>query len=280
MYDNMIGMGIGIGIGAGVFIAAGVRIVRPTHKMVIETLGKFNRTAESGFSWVIPLIQTTRYVNLTEQMVDVEPQMVITKDKLNAEVDAVVYYKVNEVKKSLYNVDDHKTQLTSLARTTLRAVIGKMSLTDANEKRNEVNSEVEKVLTKETASYGVSILRVEIQRIEPPRDVQDSMNNVVKAEQEKIAAMDLATAKETEADGDRRATIKRAEGNRQAAILEAEGKSQAFTLINKTFTGNSQILKKLEVTQKSLEKNSKIILTEKGINPQLIIGDLPLKVSK
>lgn len=265
------------GVVAGIFLLVGVRIVRPTHNLVIETLGKFTKTAEQGFSWIIPIIQTGRYVNLTEQMVDVEPQMVITRDKLNAEVDAVVYYKVGDVKKSLYNVNNHQVQLTSLTRTTLRAVIGKMTLTDANEKRNEVNSEVEKVLTKETASYGVQILRVEIQRIEPPQDVQESMNKVVKAEQNKIAARDLATAKETEADGDRRAAIKRAEGSRQAAILEAEGKAQAFTLVNKTFIGNSQILKKLEVTQKSLENNSKIILTEKGIHPQLIIGDLPIK---
>ncbi len=271
---------VAIGVGVGIFLLAGVRIVRPTHNLVIETLGRFSKTAGQGFSWIIPIIQTGRYVNLTEQMVDVEPQMVITRDKLNAEVDAVVYYKIGDVKKSLYNVHDHQRQLTSLTRTTLRAVIGKMTLTDANEKRNEVNSEVESVLTKETSSYGVQILRVEIQRIEPPRDVQDSMNKVVKAEQDKIAAMDLATAKETEADGDRRAAIKRAEGGRQAAILEAEGKAQAFTLVNKTFTGNSQILKKLEVTQKSLENNSKIILTEKGIHPQLIIGDLPFKVGK
>ncbi len=266
-----------IGIGAAVIFATGIRIVRPTHKMVVETFGKYSKTAEAGFNWIIPVIQSGKYVNITEQMVDIEPQMVITKDKLNAEVDAVVYYQVKNVVNSLYNVEDHQRQLSSLARTTLRAVIGKMSLTDANEKRNEVNTEVEKVLTKETASYGLQVLRVEIQRIEPPKDVQDAMNQVVKAEQEKISAMDLATATETKADGDRRASIKKAEGQRQASILEAEGKAKAFTLINKSFTGNSQILKKLEVTQKSLENNSKIILTEKGIHPQLIIGDLPIK---
>jgi len=269
-----------IGIVILVIFGFGVRIVRPTHRMVIETFGKYSKTAEAGFNWIIPLVQSGRYVNITEQMVDIEPQMVITRDKLNAEVDAVVYYQVKNVVNSLYNVENHKRQLSSLARTTLRAVIGKMSLTEANEKRNEVNSEVEKVLTKETLSYGLQVLRVEIQRIEPPRDVQEAMNKVVKAEQEKISAMDLATATETKADGERRASIKKAEGQRQASILEAEGKAQAFTLINKSFIGNSQILKKLEVTQKSLENNSKIILTEKGITPQLIIGDLPMKFDK
>ena len=109
-------------------------------------------------------------VNITELMVDVEPQTVITRDKLNAIVDAVVYYKIMDVKKSVYNVDDHRAQLTSLARTTLRAVIGKMTLTEANENRDDINMKVEKVLDKETDSYGVEVLRVEIQKIEPPED--------------------------------------------------------------------------------------------------------------
>ena len=265
----------------GAFAASGIRIVRPVDKMVIETLGKFSKTAEQGFSWIIPIIQTGRYVNITEQMVDVEPQMVITKDKLNAEVDAVVYYKINDVKKSLYNVDNHKVQLTSLARTTLRAVIGKMSLADANEKRDIVNAEVEKVLTKETSSYGVEVLRVEIQKIEPPSDVQTSMNKVVKAEQEKIAATDLATAVETQADGTKRASIKEAEGIAQGKVIVAKGEAERIKLVNeaadKYFRGNAKELKKLDVTQASLENNSKIILTEKGINPQLIIGEIPLK---
>ena len=252
-----------------------IRIVRPTHKLLVETLGKWVKTNNQGFTWIIPIIQTGTYANITEQMVDVEPQMVITKDKLNAEVDAVVYYRIKDVKAAAYNVDDHRSQLTSLARTTLRAVVGKMTLTDANENRDEINSQVEKILDKETDSYGVEVLRVEIQRIEPPVDVQDAMNEVVKAEQAKIAAKDTATALETEADGMRRASIKKAEGSRQASILEAEGKAKAFNLVDKAFKGGAEKLKKLEVTENSLRNNSKIILTEKGISPQLLIGQLP-----
>ena len=201
--------------------------------------------------------------------------MVITKDKLNAEVDAVVYYQIVDVKASMYNVDDHRIQLTSLARTTLRAVIGNMTLTDANEKRSDINSKVETVLDKETNSYGVEVLRVEIQKIEPPADVQDSMNKVVKAEQEKIAAMDMATATETRADGDKRAEIKKAEGIRQGLILSAEGKSESIRLVanadadkikvvneaaQKYFIGNAQILKKIEAVEISLKDNAKILI--------------------
>jgi len=158
----------------------GFKTVRPTERGIIERFGKFRRLKEAGLTWIIPNIDKMYKVNITEQMVDVLPQMVITKDKLNAEVDAVVYYQIIDVKASMYNVDDHKSQLTSLARTTLRAVIGNMTLTDANEKRGDINERVEKVLDKETKSYGVEVLRVEIQKIEPPADVQDAMNKVVK----------------------------------------------------------------------------------------------------
>jgi regulator of protease activity HflC (stomatin/prohibitin superfamily) len=248
--------------------------------MLVETLGKYSKTKEQGFSWIFPIIQSSRHVNITEQMVDIQPQTVITIDNLNAIVDAVVYYKIKDVKASQYNVDDHEEQLTSLARTTLRAVIGKMTLSQANENRDDINQQVETILDKETASYGVEVLRVELQRIEPPQDVQQAMNEVVKAERKKIAAKDLANAVEIEADGRRRASIKEAEGKRQAEILQAEGKAKAFKMINESFKGNAQIDKKLEVTQRSLENNAKIILTDKGINPNIILGDLPIKTKR
>ena len=266
-----------IGFIVVIWFLSGIRIVRPIEKGLIETLGKYKKTAGEGFHFIIPIIQRMIKVNITEQMVDVPPQTIQTNDKLNMLVDAVVYYKVKDVKSAEYNVDGHKQQLTSLARTTLRAVMGKLSLTECIQERNKINESVEKVLDKETDAYGVEVLRVEVQRIEPPKDVQESMNNVVKAEQDKIAAKDFATAVETRADGEKRSEIKKAEGKRQASILEAEGKAKAFRLINESFKGNAQLLKKLEVTQASLEKNSKIILSEKGISPQLIIGELPLK---
>ena len=244
--------------------------------MLVETLGKYTKTAQQGFTWIVPIIQKTRMVNITEQMVDVRPQTVITKDNLNAVVDAVVYYQIKNVYSSQYKVDNHQQQLTSLARTTLRAVIGKMTFTAANEGRDEINQKVEEILDKETNSYGVEVLRVEIQKIEAPQNVQTAMNDVVVAERKKMAAKDFANAAEIEADGKRRASIKEAEGKKQASILEAEGQQQAFELINKSFTGNAQLLKSLEVTQASLENNSKIVLTEQGIKPQIIMDAIPV----
>jgi len=264
-----------IAIGVIILLFSGFRTVRPIERGIIERFGKYQRTKEAGLTWIIPMIDKMYKVNITEQMVDVMPQMVITKDKLNAEVDAVVYYQIKDPKASIYNVDNHRAQLTSLARTTLRAVIGNMTLTDANEKRSEINTQVETVLDKETNNYGVEVLRVEIQKIEPPQDVQESMNKVVKAEQEKIAAMDIATATETRADGEKRAEIKRAEGVRQGLILSAEGQAESIKLVanaeaekikvvneaaQKYFVGNAQILKKIETVESSLKENTKIIV--------------------
>ena len=273
---NMIWIYIGI---FAVIFFAGIRIVRPVEKGLVERLGKYVKTSEQGFHWILPIIYKMTKVNVTERMVDVEPQTVITKDKLNAVVDAVVYYQIRDAKKALYNVDNHKRQLTSLARTTLRAVVGKMSLTEANENRDEINTKVEKVLDHETDSYGVEVLRVEIQKIEPPMDVQEAMNQVVKAEQERIAANDLASAAEIKADGERRAEIKKAEGVKQGLILKAEGEAQAIIMVAdakakqikaeneaivKYFKGEAQVYKKLETTAESLKSGSKFVIDSKS----------------
>jgi len=282
---NLIGIVLAV-LGVLIIFFSGFRTVRPTEKGVIERFGKYLRTKEAGLTWIIPSFEKMYKINITEQMVDIPPQMVITKDKLNAEVDAVVYYQIKDVKASIYNVDDHRKQLASLARTTLRAVIGNMTLTDANEKRSDINDRMETVLDKETNSYGIEVLRVEIQKIEPPADVQESMNKVVKAEQEKIAAMDMATATETKADGERRAEIKKAEGVKQGLILSAEGKAEGIRVVanaeagkikvvneaaQKYFVGNAQILRKLEATEAALKDNSKFLVDTNKV--QTIVSD-------
>ena len=154
--------------------------------------------------------------------------------------------------------------MPSLAKTTLRAVIGKMTLTEANENRDKINENVETILAKGVSKWGIDVVRVELQRIEPPDDVQDAMNQVVKAENEKIAALDLATAIETQADGERRAEIKKAEGIAAAIRLKAEADGEAIKIVNvaaeKYFVGNAQLLRKLETVSESLRDNAKIIV--------------------
>jgi len=260
---------------------AGVRIVRPTHRGLVERLGKYRRLALPGFSWILPVIDRMYRVNITEVMVDAEPQEIITNDNLNARVDAQVYFKVKDdeesVKSAIYSVFDYRYQIVNLARTTLRNIIGTLSLKSANSERGRINTELQKTLREETSHWGIDIVRTELKEIDPPKDVQETMNKVVKAENEKIAAIDFATATETMADGARRAEIKKAEGVRQGNILEAEGEAQAIKLINEAanlyFIGNAQLLKKLETVEKSLARNAKIVVPS---NSELVnvIGEL------
>ncbi|MBM3296380.1 MAG: SPFH/Band 7/PHB domain protein [Candidatus Aminicenantes bacterium] len=260
---------------------SGIRIIRPTHRGLIERLGKYRRFGRAGFHWIIPVIDKMYRVNITEVMVDAQPQEIITNDNLNARVDAQVYFKVKpdeeSVKSSQYNVFNYQWQIVNLARTTLRNIIGTLTLKSANSERGKINSELQKTLREETGSWGIEIVRTELKEIDPPKDVQETMNKVVKAENEKIAAVDFATATETMADGARRAEIKKAEGVRQGRILEAEGEAQAIKLVNEAaqlyFVGNAQLLKRLEVVERSLAHNSKVVVPA---NTQLInvIGEL------
>lgn len=269
-------------IPVGIFLFfAGIRIIRPTSRGLIERLGKYNRFANPGFHWIIPIIEKMYLVNITEQMVDAEPQEIITNDNLNAQVDAQVYFKVKSdeesVKNSQYNVNNYKYQIVNLARTTLRNIIGTLTLKSANSERGKINSELHKTLHEETGNWGIEIVRTELKQIDPPKDVQDTMNKVVKAENEKIAAIDFATARETVADGEKRAKIKEAEGIRQARILQAQGEAEAIKLVNeaadKYFVGNAQLLRKLEALESALEDNAKIVVPA-GSDIVNLIGEM------
>lgn len=247
---------------------SGIRIVRPTSRGLIETLGRYTKYAEPGFHWIIPLVQRVFIVNITEQMFNAEPQVIITNDNLNATVDAQVYFKVKadeeSVKNSIYNVNNYKVQIVNLARTTLRNIIGTLTLKSANSERSRINTDLLKTLKEETDKWGIDIVRTELREIDPPEDVQETMNKVVKAENEKVAAIDFATAAETTADGIKRAEIKKAEGIRQARILDAEGEAQAIKLVNEAaelyFIGNAQLLRQLEATETALKNNAKIVI--------------------
>jgi regulator of protease activity HflC (stomatin/prohibitin superfamily) len=260
---------------------AGIRIVRPTQRGLIERLGKYHNFANPGFHWILPVIDKMYLVNVTEQMVDAEPQEIITNDNLNASVDAQVYFRVKSdeesVKGSIYNVANFKWQIVNLARTTLRNIIGTMTLKSANSERGKINAELYNTLHTETKGWGIEIVRTELKQIDPPKDVQETMNKVVKAENEKIAAIDMASAAETVADGVKRAKIKEAEGAKQAKILQAEGEAEFIRLVNesaeKYFVGNAQILRKLQALETSLQSNTKIVVPT-GSDLVNVIGDM------
>jgi regulator of protease activity HflC (stomatin/prohibitin superfamily) len=272
-------IGIIIGIIVIILLSLSIRTLRPTTRGLVERFGKYNRFANPGIVFLVPFIERLVRVNVTENMVDAGLQEIITSDSLNAQVDAQVYFKVRSdeesVKASEYNVFNYMRQIVALARTTLRNIIGTMTLKEANSERGKINMSLYNNLATETKSWGLEIVRTELKEINPPPDVQETMTKVVKANNEKIAAVDFATARETQADGERRAAIKVAEGQRQAAILQAEGQNQAkvlvaggeaqaIKLVNEAadlyFKGNAQLLRKLQAVEQSLANNTKIVV--------------------
>ena len=198
----------------------GVRLVRPFQKGVVERLGKYRRTAEPGFNWIIPFIDRMTKVDMRENVVDVPPMEVITKDNVAVTVDAVVYYRAIDAVRLIYNVTNFYLAATKLTQTNLRNVVGELTLDESLTSRERINDQLRDILFAATEQWGVEIVRVELQRIEPPADVTQAMHRQMKAEREKRAVI-------LEAEGERQAAIEKAEGIKQSSILEAEGKAQA-----------------------------------------------------
>jgi regulator of protease activity HflC (stomatin/prohibitin superfamily) len=192
-----------------VIALTGLRIVSPYEKGVVERLGRYHHTAQPGLNLIMPLIDTMRKVDMREQVVDVQPQEVITKDNVVVTVDAIIYYEATDPVKLTYNVADFYSAATKLAQTNLRNVIGETELDEALTSRDMINAKLRETLDDATDKWGVRIVRVEIKRIDPPTDVTEAMHRQMKAEREK------------------RAQILEAEGQRQARVLEADGEAEA-----------------------------------------------------
>lgn len=218
-----------------VFAASAIKIVRPFQRGIIEQLGRYKTTTDPGLKIIIPVLQSLIRVDMREQVVDVPPQEVITEDNVTVTVDAVIYYEPTDAQRLVYNVANFLMAITKLAQTNLRNVIGDMSLDQALTSRDNVNVALRQVLDDATDKWGVRVVRVEIQRIDPPGDVMEAMHEQMKAERTRRAVV-------LEADGTREAAITRAEGEKQAvilaseaikqqAILEAEGEAQAIQAV-------------------------------------------------
>lgn len=202
-------------------VATGTKIIRPYQKGVVERLGKYRRTADSGLTIIFPLIDKMIKVDMREKVVDVPPQHVITEDNVAVEVDAVVYYEVTDPVKNTYNITDFYIAITKLAQTNLRNLIGDMALDESLTSREIINGKLRQVLDDATDKWGARVTRVELQKIEPPADVTQSMHQQMKAERERRAAI-------LEAEGKKRAAILEAEGLKQSQILKAEGEAEAI----------------------------------------------------
>ena len=204
-----------------IFISSAFKIVRPWQRGIVERLGKYSRTVGSGLHIIVPFIEKLDRVDMREQVVDIPPQEVITKDNVVVTVDAVVYYEATDPVKLRYNVANFHLAATKLAQTNLRNVVGDLALDESLTSRETINSKLRAILDVATDKWGVRVVRVELQRIEPPQDVQISMHKQMKAERERRATI-------LEAEGQKTSAILRAEGEKAAAIQVAEGRGQAI----------------------------------------------------
>lgn len=223
-----------------IFVSNTVRIVQQYEKGLVETLGKYSGTVEAGVNIIVPLFQNLRKIDMREQVMDVAPQNVITKDNVTVTVDAIIYFQITDPVKVVYNVANFAMAALKLAQTNLRNVIGDMELDTTLTSREKINTQLRTVMDEATDRWGVKITRVEIQKIDPPKDITDSMSKQMKAEREKRANI-------LDAEGFRQAAILKAEGERQAVILEAEAKRQQSIL---EAEGQAEAIKRVADAQK------------------------------
>jgi regulator of protease activity HflC (stomatin/prohibitin superfamily) len=204
-----------------VYVALAIKIVQQHEVGLVERFGRYRKTVGPGFHLIVPFVERMPKVDMREQVVDVPPQEVITKDNVVVTVDAVVYYQATDAVKLKYNVANFILAATKLAQTNLRNVIGDMDLDAALTSREVINTELRTILDEATDVWGTRVVRVEIQRIDPPVDVTQAMHRQMKAERERRAVV-------TEAEGEKRSAILRAEGVKEAQILQAQGQAEAI----------------------------------------------------
>ena len=217
----MMALWIVVGLLVVVLLSQAIFIVRQFERGVVATLGRYSYVADPGLTFIFPFIQTLDRVDMRETVLDVNPQEVITEDNVVVTVDAVIYFEVTDPFRRVYNVTDFRLAAMKLAQTNLRNVIGDLELDETLTSRETINAQLRTILDDATDKWGVRVTRVELQRIDPPRDITEAMSRQMKAERNKRAAI-------LEAEGVRESAILEAEGERQAAILEAEGQAQAI----------------------------------------------------
>ncbi|MFC2010295.1 SPFH domain-containing protein [Chloroflexota bacterium] len=258
---------------AVILLAKSVVIIHQAQRGVVERFGRYKESLDPGLKFLVPFIDSlVARIDMRENVLDIPPQPVITMDNVTVTIDAVVYYYVTDAKAVRYEVANFYVAVSKLAQTNIRNVVGEMALDETLTSRERINIALRDTLDEATDKWGVKVTRVEVKEIEPPHDIIEAMTKQMKAEREKRATILDAEAYQQkqilEAEGDKQNAILVAEGDRQAAILRAEGEAQAIESVSraadKFFVGNAQMLKQFEVTQASLENNSKLIVSDQS----------------
>ena len=273
MYTGVIVIISILALVALIMLVKSATIIRQAERGIVERFGRFKESLEPGLRFIMPFIDSlVDRIDMRETVLDIAPQPVITKDNVSVMVDAVVYYYVSDAKAVKYEVVNFSGAVSKLAQTNLRNQIGDMTLDETLTSRERINTSLRTTLDEATDKWGVKVTRVEVKEIEPPSDISEAMSKQMKAEREKRATILEAEAYKQKqilkAEGDKQNTVLVAEGDRQAAILRAEGEAKAIesvsTAADQFFIGNAQLLKQLEVTQASLEDNTKLVISDQS----------------
>lgn len=256
-------------------IALGIRKVNQYEKGIVERWHAYEKTVEPGLRYVIPFAQRMLRVNMREQVIDVPPQEIITEDNVVVTIDAVIYYQVIDAKRALYEIEDFELAIVKLAQTTLRNIVGEMSLDVCLTSREKINVELRSVLDQATDKWGTKVNRIELQRIDPPADIQLAMHKQKTAEQERRQLRLLATGRKEAAAQEKEGTILKAQGDKASAVLKAEGEAKSIELVaaaqagaikmvseaaNQYFKENAQLNKRLDVIRDTFAQQTKIVV--------------------
>ncbi len=264
-----------------------VYTLRPYERGIQETLGKYNRFVMPGLGFQVPFIHIIRVRDVREHTMDIHPQPVITKDNVEIQVDGIMWVRptIDEesIKRTFYNIDDWKRAIIQLAMTNLRQEFGDLTLDESLVARETIATNLQRILNTFAVEWGLTVSKVEIRLIDPPDDIKKAMHKQKTAEQERRSMKLLATGEFEAAQQQKLAIIQRAEGEREAVIQVAQGKAEAIRLVNEAahqyFVGNAQTLKQLEMVETALRDNTKVVITEHGISPTLLLGSFPISQS-
>ena len=244
-----------------VIFVSGIKIIPQSKAFVVERLGAYHRTMQTGLHYVIPFIERiSNKVNLKEIVKDFAPQPVITKDNVTMQIDTVVYFQITDPKLYSYGVENPVNAIENLTATTLRNIIGELELDETLTSRDVINTKMRSILDEATDPWGVKVNRVEVKNILPPRDIQESMEKQMRAERERREAILKAEGEKKAAiliaEGEKESTILRADAEKEAKIREAEGEAAAILKIQEATAQGLKLLKTAEMDEAVLKLKS------------------------
>ncbi len=276
MYEVEISISVLVIVAAILFLLSlSFKKVNQYEKGLVERFNAYEKTVEPGLRIITPFIERIYRVNMREQVIDVPPQEIITEDNVVVTIDAIIYYQVVDAKRALYEIEDFELAIVKLAQTTLRNIVGEMTLDVALTSREKINVDLRSVLDQATDKWGTKVNRIELQRIDPPQDIQIAMHKQKTAEQERRQLRLLATGRKEAAAQEKEAAILKAQGEKQATILQAEGQARSVELVadaqakaikavsesaNTYFKENAQLNKKLDVVRDTFSQQTKIVV--------------------